>query len=369
MNGQESYLSRTSVSFFYSNLSSFLSTKHHHLFIQIMQAIESYTPSSPNLHLTPFQSINTVTDDVNPLHYHLTVDDFITLTLPTGQLLYALDPATGTSLWWALRCITRIITRAAIHSIPTNSYVPVAQRAYIPQFQFDHIAMQRPAILSTLNPDCMNPLYGYTSRENIQGWFTDFQNMGRQAVQWIRTARYQSAYLGPYSGWNWEAPSQDVARLELPNRYLIKGPDGTQFRIIFLLILTEILAHADYNAYTLPSTYSSSASDSFSEVDSLTSDEDIIMEDTDYGKQPNYQLKFLELRNWSGNRSLILHPVLSAYAKHYTDYNVFSKELLVNNGYVEQGARDLTPYASALSPINSTTFPILSLPEVDVRDD
>ena len=55
-------------------------------------------PSLPNLHLTPFQSSNTIIDDINPLNYCLMTDDFIPLTLPNGQLLYTLDPTTGTSL-------------------------------------------------------------------------------------------------------------------------------------------------------------------------------------------------------------------------------------------------------------------------------
>jgi len=94
---------------------------------------------------------------------------------------------------------------------------------YIPNFQFDCIAMQCPAILSTLDPDCMDPLYGNTLQENIQGSFTNFQNMGQKAVQWIFMACIQSAYLGFYSGWNWDAVSQDIAGLEFPNQYLIKG--------------------------------------------------------------------------------------------------------------------------------------------------
>lgn len=181
-----------------------------------MQAIETYTPSLPSLHLTLLQSSNTIADDINPLNYRLTTDDFITLTLPNGQLLYALDPATGTSLWWALRRIARIITHAAADSIPVDPSLPVARRAYVPQFQFDRIAMPRPAVLSTLDPDCMNPLYGYTSREIIQAWFVDFQNMGRQAVQWIHTARIQSTYLGPYLGWNWDVVAPDVLGMEFP---------------------------------------------------------------------------------------------------------------------------------------------------------
>ena len=285
MNEAETYLRCMSIPFHYPEISSFLSTNHASTSFSPMQTIETYSPSLPNLHLAPFQSTNTIADDVNPLNYQLTADDFITLTLPSGQLLYTLDPATGTSLWWALRRLARVITRAAIHSIPIDPSLPVAQRAYIPQFQFDYIVMQRPAILSTLNPDCMNPLYGYTSRENIQAWYTNFQNMGRQAVQWIRTARVQSAYMGLHSGWNWDAHYRDVSALDFPNRYLIKGPEGTQYfyrRILSkFTIRTE---HLDSTSYIVPSDYSSSISDASSETSSVNTiyDEDIVMEDTGY---------------------------------------------------------------------------------------
>lgn len=217
MNGRKIYLSRMFILFLYSNTPFLLLTKYVLIFLRPMQTIETYTPLLPNLYLTPFQSTNTIIDDVNPLNYRLTADDFITLSLPNGQLLYVLDPATGTSLWWALRHIAQVITHAATHSIPIDPSLLVALRACIPQFQFDRIAMQHPAVLSALDPDCMNPLYGYTSRENIQAWFNDFQDMGRQAVQWIHTARTQSAYLGIYSGWNWDALSQEVSSLEFPN--------------------------------------------------------------------------------------------------------------------------------------------------------
>ncbi|EDR04494.1 uncharacterized protein LACBIDRAFT_330670 [Laccaria bicolor S238N-H82] len=182
-----------------------------------------------------FQLSNTIIDDINPLNYRLTTDNFITLTLPTGQLLYALDPATGTSLWWP--CM------------------------YIPQFQFYCIAMERPAILLTLSPDCMNLLYGYTSQENIQAWFTNFQTMGRQAVQWIC--------------WNWETPTQNSSRLEFPNHHLIKGFD----------------VHTNFNSYTLPSTCTcnSLTSDLSSKVGSLMTDKDIIMEDVHYGASSHIQ--------------------------------------------------------------------------------
>ena len=294
MNEAETYIRCMSISFHYLKISSFLSTNHASTSFSPMQTIKTYLLSLPDLHLTPFQSTNTIADDINPLNYWLTADDFITLTLPSGQLLYALNPTTGTSLWWALRRLTRVITCAAIHSIPIDPSLPVAQRVYIPQFQFDCIAIQHPAILSTLNPDCMNPLYGYMSRENIQAWYTDFQNMGRQAVQWICTAPVQSAYMGLHSGWNWDLHYCDVSALDFPNRYLIKGPEGTQY--FYRRILSEFMIrteHLDSTSYIVPSDYSSSISDASSETSSVSTvyNEDIIMEDTGYGKQLKLQEK------------------------------------------------------------------------------
>ncbi|EDR03676.1 uncharacterized protein LACBIDRAFT_331141 [Laccaria bicolor S238N-H82] len=182
--------------------------------------------------------------------------------------------------------------------------------AYIPQFQFDHIAMQQPAILSTLNPDCMNPLYRYTSHKNIQ---------------WICTTCIQSAYLGLYSGWNWETVFQDASSLEYPNHYLLKGPDG----------------HVDTTSFS----QNFSVSDWSSNTVSIGS---------------------------TSNNNVDMKDAEPAYATHYPDYNVFSKGLLVNNGYVERGVSDFTPYLSTptntpylsmLSPIESTMFRILSLPD------
>ena len=163
MNGRKIYLSRMFILFLYSNTPFLLLTKYVLIFLRPMQTIETYTPSLPNLYLTPFQSMNTIIDDINPLNYQLTADDFITLSLPISQLLYTLNPATGTSLWWALHRVAWVITCTATHSIPIDPSLPVALCAYIPQFQFDCITMQRPAVLSVLDPDCMNLLYGYTS--------------------------------------------------------------------------------------------------------------------------------------------------------------------------------------------------------------
>lgn len=98
MNDEEFYLNCVFFPLNYPNTSSLFFKTCPPIFSLTIQAIETYMPSLPNLHLTPFQSSNTIIDDINPLNYCLMTDDFIPLTLPNGQLLYTLDPTTGTSL-------------------------------------------------------------------------------------------------------------------------------------------------------------------------------------------------------------------------------------------------------------------------------
>ena len=85
--------------------------------------------------------------------------------------------------------------------------------------------MQRPDILAIQDHNFLNPLYGYTTRENLAAWYRDFQTLGRLAVQWICTAQRQTLQLGPGMGWNWEA--RHGARLEYPNHCLITS-DSTE---------------------------------------------------------------------------------------------------------------------------------------------
>lgn len=184
-----------------------------------MQSIELYNPTSPNLHLTPFASLNSSSEDFNPLNYQLTMDNFIALKQPDGQLLYLLDPSTTTSLFWVLNRLARYITRAASHDFHSDPTIPFAIKGYIPQIYFDRINMQWPDILTIQDNNFFNPLYGYTTRENLAAWYWDFQTLGRLAIQWIQTAQWQTLQLGPGTGWNWEACQGP--RLEYPDRRLI----------------------------------------------------------------------------------------------------------------------------------------------------
>lgn len=150
-----------------------------------MQTIELYNPDSSNLHLTPFASINSLSENINPLNYQLTTDDFIALTQADGQIVYTLDPSTTTALFWALHHLARYIVRAASHNLHNDPSIPFASKGYIPQFYFDRISMQRPDILTIQDHHALNPLCGYSTRENLAAWYRDFQTIGRLTVQWI----------------------------------------------------------------------------------------------------------------------------------------------------------------------------------------
>jgi len=99
----------------------------------IMQSVELYNPNSPNLHLTLFAAIHSLSEDVNQLNYQLMADDFITLIQPEGQLLYMLNPSTTTLLFWALHCLARYIVRATSHGLHNDPTIPFASKGYIPQ--------------------------------------------------------------------------------------------------------------------------------------------------------------------------------------------------------------------------------------------
>ena len=247
-----------------------------------MQSVELYNPNTPNLHLTSLAATHSLSEDFNPLNYQLTTDDFFALTQADGEVLYTLDPSTTASLFWALHRLARYITRATSHEINTDPSIPFASKGYIPQIYFDRIHMQRPDILTIQDYHFLNPLCGYTSRENLSAWYRDFQTIGRLAVQWIRTAQRQTLQLGPGTGWNWEG-RQDL-HLEYPERRLITNGDC-----------------------------GSESGDSILEDSSIWSDNDFSGSSEFTGDSGNEE------------KRMILHPVQSAYATRYPDFNPFEK--------------------------------------------
>ena len=87
-------------------------------------------------------STYSISDDVSPLNYQLTADDFIALAQSDGQLLYGLDPSITILLFWVLQRLARYITCAASHELYHDPTVPFTNKGYIPQFYFNRISMQ-----------------------------------------------------------------------------------------------------------------------------------------------------------------------------------------------------------------------------------
>ena len=190
-----------------------------------MQSIKLYNPNSPELHLTAFAAIHSLSEDVNLLNYQLTADDFITLVQPDGQLLYTLDPLTTTSLFWALHCLARYIVRATSHGLHNNPTILFASKGYIPQIYLDHICMQHPDVLTIQENHSLNLLYGYT-QENLTAWYCNFQTMGQLAVQWIQVAQWHTLQLGPGTRWNckvWHGPHLEYLECHLISGCALRG--------------------------------------------------------------------------------------------------------------------------------------------------
>ena len=278
-----------------------------------MQSIELYNPVTPNLHLTPFTMFNSSSEDVNPLNYQLTADDFIALKQPDSQLFYFLDPSTTTSLFWALNRLAQHITRAASHGLYSDSTIPFVAKGHIPQIYFDRINMLRPDILNIQDQNFLNPLYGYTTRENLAAWYCDFQTLGRLAVQWIQTAQRQTLQLGPGTGWDWEA--RHGPRLEYPTHHLIT------------------------NYSTEMSQWNSQPNHSPRLIECNALDDNDLSSDaiSEYGMDDESGFQSDEGLQGStkGEGSLVLHPVKSAYAIRYPDFNPFAGRPLIDNGYID----------------------------------
>ena len=173
-------------------------------------------------------------------------------------------------------------SQATSHKINTDSSTPFASKGYIPQIYFDRIHMQCPNILIIQDYHFLNLLCRYTSRENLSAWYRDFQTIGRLAVQWIRTAQPQTLQLGPGTGWNWEG-HQGLHLEYLERRLITNGDCGSE------------------------------SSHSVLEDSSILSDDEF-----------SGSSKFM---GDSGDKEkcMILHPVQSAYATRYPDFNPFEK--------------------------------------------
>lgn len=195
-----------------------------------MTSLIPYFATTPILDLSPFTAYSDIASGVSPLYYSLTHDDFHTYAVDNSDTYFCLDQGTGIALWWMLKRLYHEIICAATAQIPREPNLPLTIPAHyhVPDYLFRELDLAPPAILDIGYIDCMNSLYMYAPKEVIQAFWLDFQDVGKQAVQWIEVARYWSNILGQNSNWDWDTGL--VSQLEFPGRRSITdGRDDGQY--------------------------------------------------------------------------------------------------------------------------------------------
>lgn len=63
--------------------------------------------------------------------------------------------------------------------------------------------MPRPRVFAAIDLRVFNVLYTYAPIDYIYAVWRDLQNIGREAAEWIRTARERCFEIGAQSQWRW----------------------------------------------------------------------------------------------------------------------------------------------------------------------
>ena len=109
----------------------------------------------------------------------------------------------GISLWNTLNRLAKTIVRAGTHHTVHDASILPPLRSYVPDELFQQIGLPRPRVFAAIYLRVFNILYTYAPIDYIYSVWRDLQNIGREAAEWIRTARERSYELGPHSLWKW----------------------------------------------------------------------------------------------------------------------------------------------------------------------
>ncbi|KIM42377.1 hypothetical protein M413DRAFT_70818 [Hebeloma cylindrosporum] len=269
-----------------------------------MNAIMPYHPAAPTLDLTPLTAFSDITHNISPLFYALKNDDFHAFAMDNGETYYDLDQGTGIALWWSLKRLYREIVRAATAQIPRSADLPLMVPAYyhIPDHLFREIDLAPPAILDIGCVEGINTLYMFAPKRTIQAFWLDFQDIGRQAVQWIEIACYHSNLLGQESSWDWDTTAQ--SQLDFPMHRLLTNTPTEEGQEPYTF---SIITHP--NPCQIDTTDAS--------------------EDGDDGVNGDHPL--------NGCTDMVLHPKLSDFAQANPDFDIFAGQLTINTfeSYIE----------------------------------
>lgn len=269
-------------------------------------------------------------------------------------------------MWNALNRLAKTIVRAGTYHTALDQSIPPPLRSYVPDHLFQQIGMPRPRVFAAIDLRVFNILYTYAPLDYIYSVWQDLQRIGREAAEWIRTARERCYEIGAQSRWRWSLITGTVrehlcfteqerqrqvfdTRME-QHRSDIRDPripvHAPPARPDMMHLLEQTLRQLDleneepnateYSFSEGSSDYSYQSDDEIlfrpGQTESSRSDGDSSMTDS---------TSFCTISSESRCSSpmqiddrMVLHPLHSAYAQKYPSYNVFCGQPLINNGYI-----------------------------------
>ncbi|KAJ2916731.1 hypothetical protein MD484_g3708, partial [Candolleomyces efflorescens] len=239
-----------------------------------MSMITEYSPLAPELSLALTNSHISSIPANSPLTYVLNdSDDFLAIAkTDNGKWIHAMDFGTANVLVWCLDRLVWYLKRCAGIE-PTN-----ADATNIPDHMYENLGMKKPRLIEYAERYRINPLLNQGDKEVLTAIFKALQDAGKEMVDWMMEARWQSFELGGNSLWNFNQPRF--------NGLSLHGPGA-------VTTSNDVPALMD--------------------VDLIEGGENEGME----GLQ------------------MVLHLTESRFAQHYPSFNVFEGAAMVGNGYIE----------------------------------
>lgn len=166
--------------------------------------VASYSPAHSQLNLGSAQTTQHLANSVLPLYYNLTPNDFTTFHV-RNKTICALDETVGIALMFTLQRLGRYIVDAGHYRI--LDHIPSSPVNLHPA-QFEELNLPRPSVLLLGEfHNRHNPLFFLTNMKDLQGMHASLQLVGREAMDWISTAKVRAAQIGPACSWNFEEQS------------------------------------------------------------------------------------------------------------------------------------------------------------------
>ncbi|PPQ77100.1 hypothetical protein CVT24_009759 [Panaeolus cyanescens] len=182
----------------------------------------------------------------SPLHIILKATDLITIHFENNRKGFGIDQTISTSLWMALQRLHTVVVQAAAAYAeqrfivdPFSGPLP----AIVPDDLFVRLNLERPAILSKIEPSKTNPLfYSYPSTASAISSWTFYQKLALETMEWIRLAYNRSFNVHP--------ALTDVSNiLRIDNEFGMPCVDNSQALVLHPTASQYAQEHVGYNPY------------------------------------------------------------------------------------------------------------------------